>query len=212
MRGHDEVIESRARGAGLKVIVRENGLKIYEIPFEKTLFVEAGTRVPFDLLPAAWHFLDKWDAAIPLWRYGVTAADVGTDEERKLTQEIVRDLRVLLHATELLFVRRNGAGQTLMKAWQEECVRGGPRGDGGDKRLAFLRALYSVKPRLCALPTTWLIEARQHRGQSWRRGRVRSPNAGKALVTVELAPGRFVKVHAGDEERVMAQFERQRNR
>ncbi len=201
----DEVITSRAKSSGLKVVVSNE----YEIPYEKTLFVEAGTRVPFDLLPAAWYFLDRWDAAVPLWRYGVTAADVGKPEERKLTEMIVRDLRVLLHSTELLFVRRNGAGQSLMKAWQEECVK------GEDRRLAFLRALYVIKPRLCALPTTWLIEARQFRGQSgWSRhqlrGSVRSPNAGKALVTVELSPGRFVKVHAGDEEKVLAQFARQR--
>ena len=202
LRDADEVITSRAKGSGLKVVVSNE----YEIPYEKTLFVEAGTRVPFDLLPAAWYFLSKWDAAVPLFKYGVTAADVGTQEERNLTQEIVRDLRVLLHSTELLFVQKNDTGQELMEAWRDECVK------GDDQRLAFLRALYLVKPRLCVLPTTWLIETRRQRGQNWRRGSVRSPNAGKALVTVELSPGRFVKVHAGDEERVMAQFERQRGR
>jgi hypothetical protein len=191
-------------GANTKTRATTEG-RPYEIPFEKTLFVEAGTRVPFDLLPAAWHFLDKWDAAVPLYRYGVTAADVGTKKERELTRMIVRDLRVMLHSTELLFVRKSEAGKELMNSWKLQMEIG-----DGDERLAFLRAFYIVKPLLCVLPTTWLIEVRGRSAQSWSRGQRRSPNAGKALVTVELSPGRFVKVHAGDEEKVLAQFARQR--
>lgn len=216
LRCNDEVIEGRAKAAGLKVVVSDS----FEIPFEKTLFVEAGTRVPWDLLPAAWDFLDRWDAAVPLWRYGVLAADVGTAEERKLTAGIVGDLRVLLHAVELVFVRNNMVGKMLMATWGAECgADGSPSTESpstssgdGDRRMAFLRALYQVKPRLCVLPTSWLAEVRDYGRQvmGGRRVRQRPINAGKPLVTVELEPGRFVKCHAGDEERVRANFERQR--
>lgn len=190
----DAVIESRARKAGLQVVCDDS----LPLAFEKTLFVEAGTRVPFHLLNAAWHFLERWDAAVPLWRYGVLAADVGTTGERQATQAVIRDLRVLLHATELLFVRKNEAGQALLAAWLAE---------EGERRLAFLRALYTVKPRLCVLPATWLLDGAPQAAAS-RRG---APmHAGRPLVRVELQPGRFVKVHEGDEEKVIAQFQQQK--
>ncbi len=183
--GVDEVIESRAARAGLGVATAADGLGL---PFEKNLIVEAKTRVPWDLLPAAWHFLEPWDAAVPLWRYGVLAADVGTVEERGYTNVIVRDLRVLLHSVELLFVRRNEAGVALVGAWHDECQQ------GADRRLAFLRALYRVKPRVCVLPTTWLAEVQQ-----WRPTEERRRPAPRPLEIVEVAPGVHVKRRAGDD-------------
>lgn len=195
--GSDPVINGRAKAAGLPV--QTGGTP--SLPFDKTLIVAPGTRVPFDLLPAAWGFLDQWDAAVPLYRYDMTAAQVGTEAERAATQAVIRDLRVLLHSTELLFVRRNEAGQALLAAWLEEM------GQGQDKRLAFLRALYRVKPCLCVLPVSWLVPVAPVVSRSRP---VKSPNAGKPLVRLELAPGRYVKVHKGDEERALAAFARQR--
>lgn len=195
--GDDEKIVKRSKSAGLKCVCTQT----IELPFEKTLLVQAGTRIPWDLLPAAWHFLERWDAAVPLWRYGETAASVGTKEERKSTQAIVRDLRVLLHSYELLFVRRNEPGTALVETWRQECA------GGGDKRLAFLRALYLVKPRLCVLPISWLADVREQSKQAMMSGRrgVRS-SPGAPLVRLELEPGRFVKVRPGDEEKVLEQF------
>jgi hypothetical protein len=119
--GHDKKIEAGAKAAGLAVVVLPVDEAIEGLPFEKTLLVEPGTAVPWDLLPAAWHFLDRWDAAVPLWRYGVLAADVGTKAERQATEAVVGDLRVLLHAVELLFVRRNEMqAQALLAAWDKE--------------------------------------------------------------------------------------------
>jgi hypothetical protein len=194
--GSDEVIESRAKRAGLPV---EHGERP-AVPFDGTLITVPGARVPFELLPAAFALLERWDAAVPLWQYTVTAESVGTPAERELTKAIIRDLRVLLHATELLFVCKNEAGQALVEAWQSE---------EGDRRLAFLRALYTVKPRLCVLPTSWLLDVRPVRAVAGRPVR-RSPNAGRPLVRLELEPGRFVKCHEGDEEKVRAHFARQR--
>jgi hypothetical protein len=202
--GRDDTIEGKASSSGLAVDC-PSSIPQDKLPFDKNLIVQAGTRVPWDLLPAAWHFLERWDAAVPLWRYGVTAADVGSDQERRLTKKVVRDLRVLLHSTELVFVRRNQAGQELVSAWREE------QKVGKNPRLAFLRAFYRVKPRLCVLPTSWMAEIRQRERQEAvaHRGR-QSPNAGRPLVLVELGPGRFVKCHKGDEERVREHFARQR--
>lgn len=196
--GQDGIIESRARSAGLAVDFGESPA----LPFERTLITVPGTRLPFELLPAGFGLLERWDAAVPLWQYTVTAESVGAPEERERTRLVIRDLRVLLHATELLFVRRNEAGQALVDAWTHECA------GGGNERLAFLRAFYTVKPRLCVLPTSWLASGpRAKPGMSAGRG-VRTDG----LVVLELEPGRLVKVHPGDEERVRAHFARQRGR
>lgn len=202
--GDDTVIHSRAKAAGLALEVGERPA----LPFEKTLIVEAGTRVPFGLLPAAWHFLERWDAAVPLWRYGVLAAGVGTPAEREFTKSIIRDLRVLLHATELLFVRASEAGEALVREWQREMDPVSFAQPAMDKRLAFLRALYEVKPRLCVLPANWLLQSGPQQ-PLMRRG-VPATNAARPLVRVELEPGRFVKCHEGDEEKVLAQFQQQK--
>jgi hypothetical protein len=192
--GADRQIEKLADGKGLNVVVDpEMGM-----PWDKVVFVEPGTEVPWDLLPAAWHFLERWDAAVPLWRYSVNAADVGSKAERTATRAVVRDLRVLLHAVELLFVRNNADGQALMHAYRQELAQ------GDNKRLAFLRAYYETKPRLCVLPRTWLrkiYERSKMDARATSKARNQRPT-GKRLVTVELSPGRFVKCNPGDEEKV----------
>lgn len=187
--GEDKAIQARAKQGKLPVTV-DAGMPL---AYEKTLFVTPGARVPWELLPAAWHFLERWDAALPLWRYGTNASDVGTPSERKRTQKVIRDLRVLLHAVELLFVRDNDAGRALVAAFNEE------RADGGEARLAFLRAFYRVKPRLCVLPRSWLAEVQQFKAPK----RFKQPSR---LVQVEIGPGRFVRCRPENVEQVREQF------
>lgn len=202
--GNDPGLEKLAQGKGYAVRV-DPGMAV---SFDKTLFVEPGGEVPWDLLPAAWHFLERWDAAAPLWRYGVNACDVGSKDDQKRTAAVVRDLRVLLHSVELLFVRNNEDGHALMAAYRTELAV------GGDRRLAFLRAYYETKPRLCVLPRSWQAKVYERSkldartasaSQSMRR-------RGQPLVAVEISPGRFVKCHRGDEEKVMAMYRNRRTR
>ena len=198
--GTDARIEAKAARERIPLVHGLHGPP----PFSKTLFVAAGTTVPWDLLPAAWHFLERWDAAVPLWRYGTLAADMGSKADRKATESVVRDLRVLLYAHELLFVRANDAGLALMRAFVAEMAAV----EAGEPRLAFLRALYQVKPRMCVLPRSWLAEIEQRSHQDARaraRGRA-SDWAGKALVKIEVAPGVTVKCYAGDEAKVREQY------
>lgn len=201
--GPDKTISREARRHKLPVTV---GGETPPLPYGKTLFVAPGTRVPWDLLPAAWHFLERWDCAVPLWRYGVNASDVGSKAERKRTVAVVHDLRQLLHSVELLFVRNNAAGQALVEAYREELE------GSQEQRLAFLRALHRVKPRCCVLPTTWLAEVHERSKQDARAvvGRTSrtAPRPGAKLVKVEVLPGRFVKCREGDEEMVKQRFER----
>jgi len=200
----DKAIESGARRAQLSVQYSDTPV----LAFDKTLIVASGTRVPWDLLPAAWHFLDRWDAAVPLWRYGMKAADVGTKQERKETEAIIRDLRVLLHSVELLFVRDNDDGRALIAAYNEELA------NGDERRLSFLRAYYRTKPRLCVLTTSWMaeVQARNAQDARARKAHAVAPQQVRELVRVEIAPGRFVKCVAGEEERVREEFQRRQMR
>jgi len=193
---NDPAIAARAKQYRIALQVS----KKYELTHEKTLFVSPGVLVPWDLLPAACHFLDRWDAACPLWKYGVTADQIGEADERALTTEILPDLRVLLYAHELLFVRKNEAGQALLETWRRECER------GADERLAFLRAYYQVKPRLCVLPISWLGNVR---GASIQHMHARRPGIERKksrLVRVSIGKGRYVKCAPEDVEKVKAQY------
>lgn len=187
--GRDEAIERIAKKLGLPVILDD----YLRVPFEKTLIVQAGTRVPWDLLDAAWGFLDRWDAAVPVWQYTVTAESVGTAEERERTRAVVRDLRVLLHAVELLFVAGTEGGRELVKTWQAEAE------GSSEIRLAFLRALYAVKPRVCVLPVSWLKASTPPSVSPRTNGKTRSDG----LVRVEIMPGQFVKCREGEDARVL---------
>lgn len=193
--GPDKTIEAQAKAHKLPVTVDAGS----PFAYDKTLFVEPGTKVPWDLLPAAWHFLERWDAAVPLWRYGTNASEIGTPAERKQTAALVRDLRVPLHCWELVFARKNTDGQALIAAWKEECA------GGGEKRLAFLRALYRVKPRCCVLPRSWLAEIGEHTASAAGRLTMRRSKA-PGLIRVEISPGRFVQCRPEDEEKVREQF------
>lgn len=214
--GRDAKIEARAKREKLPVLFGDYSSP----PWERTLFVRAGTAVPWDLVPFGFHFIERWDAAVPLWRYGVLAQDVGGPAEQTRTKAIVRDLRVLLYSHELLFVRNSEAGQALMRAFVEELGETPPHPDpraserlphqnGGEgARLAFLRAMYRTKPRLCVLPRSWLADVLERSEQDARTkaSTRRAARTGVPLVRVEITPGRFVQCYRGDEEKVKADF------
>ena len=196
LRAPDKVAEARAKKLQVGIIEAKD----WTLRFDKNLFITPGTCVPWDQVPAGFGFLDKWDAAAPLWRYGAMATDLGTPDERKRTQAITRDLRLLVYSHELLFVRDSELGRALVAAWLGEC-------QGGEPRLAFLRALYLVKPRFCALPRSWLadLEQRSHSDEVALRMQ-RDSRGGAPLIQVEIAPGRFVRCYADDKEKVLAQY------
>jgi len=195
-------ISSSARRLGLQL---QQGRE-WAPAWERTLFVSGGYTVPWDLLPSGFHFLRRWDAAAPLWRYGVLAKDVGTPAERKRTKKVTLDLRIPLCEPGLLFIRSSEAGRALLERWRAECQQ------GSDERLAFLRALHIVKPKFCALPRSWLAEEAQRAKQDARAATSMMRRGIFSLVRVEISPGRFVKCRAGDEDKVREQFNRQRGR
>jgi hypothetical protein len=195
--GEDKAVAAGAKAHKLSVVQREAPC----VPWNMTLLVESGSAVPWKMLNAAWFYLRRWDAAVPLWRYGQTAADVGTAEEREQTRAIVRDLRVPLYSHELLFVRKNGLGQLLVATWAEEME------GASEKRLPFLRAYYRIKPRLCALPATWRAELKDQFGPMKKQASARRRKvAGEPMVQIQVAPGVTVQCRESEEQAMRARW------
>lgn len=121
------------------------------LEFSRSLIWKPPAALRVEMVPIGMNLLEKWDAAVPLYSYTVLAKDIGKVEERRATEEEIFDLRVPFYHTGLIYVRRSTAGQDLITAWAEECERF----NKADERLAFLRAMFRVKPRINALPTTW---------------------------------------------------------
>lgn len=197
VRKEDRVALAMAKKIGAEAAVSREWM----LPWERTLFIADGTCVPWDLVKAGFEFLGQWDACAPLWRYGAMASTVGTPADQKRTLAVTRDLRLMLYAHELLFVRASEAGKALVATWRSECS------DGGDERLAFLRALYMVKPIFLALPRSWLADlAQRERSDQKAMLMSRDRHFAEPLIRVEVSPGRFVQCHARDKEQVLERY------
>ena len=119
------------------------------LPFTETLIYKPSFVLRLDLLITGFNLLKKWQVVIPLWDYETLASGVGTEQDREATKAIVRDLRVPLRDTRLIFARRCSDTRKLMQLWRAGCV------PGADERLAWMRAMYTVKPLVCDLPASW---------------------------------------------------------
>jgi len=128
-----------------------NDIKVVEggltLPFEKTFLYNQEISFNSNLIPIGFSLLDKWEIAVPIADYDVLARDVGTEEDRAKTLEITGDLRIPVYEPGIMFVRKTQSTEKLLEVFKQE---------EGHKGLAFIRALYQVKPYILALPTVWL--------------------------------------------------------
>ena len=124
-----------------------------ELRFEDGLFwprtLRWDRRAPLrvELLPTGFRLLGIWEVAVPLVDYHVLAQDIGTLNDRRRTAEVIRDLRVPVYDTRLMFLRDTPDVRKLLAYWHSAT---------GNRELAFLCALYVVKPLVLALPPTWM--------------------------------------------------------
>lgn len=121
----------------------------FELPHGRSIIWDGLVALDHQRVSEGIRLLDRWEVAAPLMSYEVLARDIGTPEERERTQAVIRDLRVPVYETGLIFVKHTPDVQRLLRLWKEE------DSPDGDTRLAFLRALYQVKPLVLALPITW---------------------------------------------------------
>ena len=117
--------------------------------YNRTLIWNTDLHLRLELVPVGMGLLEKWEIACPILSYERLAVHTAAHDEREKTRQVVRDLRVPLYDTRLIFVRRTPDTTRLFDLWQAELS------EGADEQHSFLRALYTVKPFVLALPTTW---------------------------------------------------------
>lgn len=119
------------------------------VAFDKTLIWHPKAKLRTELIVPGFNFLETWEIACPLYSYDELAAHIGNDAARERTKAVIRDLRVPVYDTRLIFARRCENVDRLFAAWDKESA------SGDDERLTFMRAFYQVKPLMLALPVTW---------------------------------------------------------
>jgi hypothetical protein len=131
-----------------KEIVGLSFTNTVELKYSYTLLWDASSlpTIRSELLPTGFALLDRWQLAIPLIDYTTLACNIGSDDDRKHTLGVIRDLRVPVYDTHMIFVKRSPEMAQLIRDW---------RAESGDERLAFLRVLYTHVPFILPLPATW---------------------------------------------------------
>lgn len=146
------VVLTQPKGPAVDMLGRTYGdvLQIHTgepaLPWAHTLIWDAQTPMRLDLIPVGFHLLETWQIAVPLKSYDLLACSVGNEKDREQTGAVLPDMRVPVYESGLLFVRRCPDTERLVEVWAAE---------PGDRDLAFLRALYQVKPLVLALPVIW---------------------------------------------------------
>ena len=107
-------------------------------------------------------------------------------------------------------MRNSPDGARFLETWRAECGDG--NGTGGDERLAFLRALYLVKPLFCALPRSWLADVQKRADQDARTAKSRASIHQQVMVRVQIGPNMFVSCPEGQEQKTVERFGRMRER
>lgn len=122
-----------------------------DIPFSETLIYNTKLKkLRVELLPIGFKWLKSFQVILPLFDYELLAIHCGNSDDQLKAKEIIKELRVPVYDTNLIFIRRCDETKELISRWQQY------KQEFTDEKLAFLCALYEIKPLHLALPNTWL--------------------------------------------------------
>jgi len=119
------------------------------IEFPYTVWVHPTIILRPNIIQVGVGLLSTWELCVPLQSYERLAANLGSNEQQEYLKSIIHDLRVPVYSTQLMFLKDCENCRQLVDVWNDE------RGKLPDE-MAFLAALYQVKPFVLALPSTWL--------------------------------------------------------
>lgn len=122
---------------------------VINLPFQYTVIWNTNLPIQVEKIAVGLMLLQTWEMAIPLFDYSVLAESIGDEQERNKTKDIIRDLRVPLYDTRLMFIKTTRETQYLIDCWTSEMK------NGANEMLSFLRNLYKIKPLILALPISW---------------------------------------------------------
>lgn len=116
------------------------------LEYHQTMLWRPDLALKMHMVPVGFSLLKRWQIAVPLCDYDTLAMHVGNGQDHEAVLKLVSDLRMPVYDIRLMFVRRCPDTERLFELWRQE---------PGERRLAFMRALFQVKPLVLALPTTW---------------------------------------------------------
>ncbi len=120
----------------------------FEFIYDKQVFWDGQTPLKESRIEKGLAQLDTWQVVAPLYDT-LLAVRCGDEEERRLTETIISDLRIPVYMTGIIFMRKCEETINLLQLWRDELQH-------GDSPLAFMRALYVAQPMILALPAAWL--------------------------------------------------------
>lgn len=191
-------------------------------PFEFTLYVDADTAFKRSPEPG-FALLDRWDFVIAEAETR-SLAQTFPDNKREAQETAARlgTPHLLYHNSGLFFWRANRRTLDLFRLWSDEWHRY----EGWDEQIALLRALLVSDALWLNVPYTWNCRGPQEAWLVYHRFAGRSarkygglnveviphprpmPPPLVPIVRVEVAPGRFVQVHKGNEQKAKDHYQR----
>ena len=120
-----------------------------ELLFSETLIYHPSAQIRPELLHVGFKWLEKFQVIVPLWDYEQLACHIGRESDKGNLKEIIKELRVPVYDTRMIWIRRCDETKDLIDSWQKHKLT------IEDDKLAFLAAVYEIKPVLLALPITW---------------------------------------------------------
>ncbi len=128
------------------------GWKLVDDPFEceRTLLWMPSAEIHLTEFDPVLKWLDRWEVAVPFRPYDILAKDIGTEEERDASLPLLLDLRQPVYDSRVVLFRNCPRTRNLIQTWAKREMT-----EGEDADLAFLRAVWRVKPLILALPKTW---------------------------------------------------------
>lgn len=142
----------RQDGERAREAVRAVGWKLVDSPFacERMLLWMPSAKINLEAFDPVLQWLDRWEVAVPLRPYSTLAQHIGSEEERAVSQPLLLDLRQPVYDSRVVLIRNCPRARRLIQTWARQEMR-----EGEDADLAFLRAVWHVKPLILALPKTW---------------------------------------------------------
>jgi hypothetical protein len=104
----------------------------------------------FGRLEPAKDGFAAWEMAAMWMGNKLLAQQFGSVEEKERTRAVVRELRIPVYDTRLVWVRRTETTEAVIEQWVKELRV------GANEAHAFLRAVYTHKPMLNTLPQNWM--------------------------------------------------------
>ena len=126
------------------------------LPWERTVLWYPGKNLTAEAIVLGLMRIDAedphlaWEMAVMLDSKSRLAKDVGTEEDKARTLEVLGDLRLPVYETGVIWVRNTEMTQAVLQLWRAEVDA------GADERHAFLRTIYSCRVLLCTLPSDWI--------------------------------------------------------